>query len=428
MADFYDPAEGLTPEAWHARMARRLGETVALAWARTAAGRRAVAAAGRPPSDLRWPEDLSLLPLLRKADLSGLQAADPPFAGWVAVPLEELSHIFVSPGPIYDPAGRSEDYWGFAPALHAAGFRRGDLVLNTFAYHLTPAGHMLDRSLAALGCVVIPGGVGNTEVQARTARDLRIRGYVGTPSFLAALLQKIDPPSPFAVAFVSGEMLPDGLRRDLQAREVRVFQGYATADVGLIAYECGEHSGLHLSSRVFVEIVDPERGTPQAPGAVGEVVVTFLSEVYPLLRLATGDLSTLDPSPCPCGRGSPRLARLVGRVGEAVKVRGLFVHPEEVRRAFSRIPEVGRYQMVVSREGHRDRLLARVEPSAGGAVDPAALGGASAGGDHPSSGGGGPAAGHAATGRPPAPGRAALGVRAARTPPARSRPVVYHRW
>jgi len=373
VAEFFDPAEGFPPQAWHALMAQRLGETVALASARTAAGRRAVAAAGRPLAELRWPEDLVRLPLLRKAELPALQAADPPFAGWVAVPMEELSHIFVSPGPIYDPAGRGEDYWGFGPALHAAGFRRGDLVLNTFAYHLTPAGHMFDRALLALGCVVIPGGVGNSEVQARTARDLGVRGYIGTPSFLAALLEKVDGPSPFAVAFVSGEMLPETLRRDLQARGVRVFQGYATADVGLIAYECGQQSGLHLSSRVFVEIVDPDSGTPQPPGRVGEVVVTFLSQVYPLLRLATGDLSALDPSPCPCGRGSPRLTRLVGRVGEAVKVRGMFVHPEEVRRAFSRIPEVGRYQLVVSREGHRDRLWARVEPSAGAAPDPSTV-------------------------------------------------------
>ena len=351
-------------------MHQRLGRTVALASRRTAAGRMAVEAAGKPLSDLRWPEDLPQLPLLRKGDLPALQAAEPPFAGWNAVPIEALSRVFVSPGPIYDPEGRIEDYWGFAPALHAAGFHRGDLVLNTFAYHLTPAGHMMDGALAALGCVTIPGGTGNTEVQARTARDLRIRGFIGTPSFLATLLEKMEGPSSFAVAFVSGEMLPDRLRRDLEAQGVRVSQGYATGDVGLIAYECDERSGLHLSPRVFVEIVDPESGAPRPPGAIGEVLITHLSEIYPLLRLATGDLSALEAAPCPCGRGAPRLVRLMGRVGDAVKVRGMFVHPNEVRWAMSRVPEVARYQLVVTREGHQDRLVARVERTSG--ADPSA--------------------------------------------------------
>ncbi len=369
MESFFDPSERLSPEEWVRWMGRRLGETVALAAARTPAGRRAVEAAGKPIADLQWPDDLPRLPLLRKGDLPALQAAAPPFAGWTAVPAEELGRIFVSPGPIYDPAGRDADYWGFAPALHAAGFRPGDLVLNTFAYHLTPAGHMFDGALAVLGCVVIPGGTGSTELQARTARHLRIRGFIGTPSFLATLLEKIEGLAPFAVAFVSGEMLPDSLRRDLEAQGPRVSQGYATGDVGLIAYECGARSGLHLSPRVFVEIVDPESGEPQAPGAVGEVVLTYLSEIYPLLRLATGDLSALEPAPCPCGRGAPRLVRLMGRVGDAVKVRGMFVHPSEVRWAMARLPEVQRYQLVVTREGHQDRLVARVElsPAAGAA-------------------------------------------------------------
>lgn len=324
-------------------------------------------ATGRAPESLRWPDDLSRLPLLRKSELPALQAADPPLAGWNAVPVDVLRRLFVSPGPIYDPEGPNPDYWGFAPALHAAGFRRGDRVLNTFAYHLTPAGAMLEGGLMALGCPVIPGGVGSTEIQARTAKDLKISGYVGTPSFLATLLDKVEGGASFRVAFVSGEMLTESLRGTLEAKGVRVSQGYATGDVGLIAYECRERSGFHLASRVFVEIVDVESCEACAAGEVGEVVVTFLSDVYPVLRLATGDLSRLDRGPCPCGRGAPRLAGVLGRVGDSVKVRGMFVHPNDVRRAMAHFPQVARYQLVVTREGHQDRLTARIEAPAGGA-------------------------------------------------------------
>ncbi|HEV8339622.1 MAG TPA: AMP-binding protein [bacterium] len=345
-------------------MTRRLAETIAHAHARTAAGRRAVEAAGGLGA-VRSAGDLPRLPLLRKSELPALQASEPPFAGWNAVPVDQLRRIFVSPGPIYDPEGPAEDYWGFAPALWAAGFRPGDLVLNTFAYHLTPAGHMFDGALEALGCAVIPGGVGNTDAQVRAARQLRVRGFVGTPSFLATLLDKMEDDAPFQVAFLSGEMLTASLRAALEGRGVAVSQGYATADLGLIAYECERRDGLHHSGRVFIEIVDPEGGRPAGAGDPGEVVLTLLNEIYPLLRLATGDLSAMDLAPCPCGRGSPRLTRVLGRVGEAVKVRGIFLHPNEVALALAALPQVRRYQLVVSREGHQDRLTARVEGEAG---------------------------------------------------------------
>ncbi len=365
MESFYDPREGLSRPEWERWLHGRLAETIAVAHERTPAGRRAVEASGRSPESLRWPEDLSRLPLLRKSDLPALQAASPPLAGWNAIPVERLRRLFVSPGPIYDPEGAVLDYWGFAAALHAAGFRRGDLVLNTFAYHLTPAGAMLEDGLGALGCPVIPGGTGSAEVQARTARDLKARGYVGTPSFLATLLEKMEGGSSFQVAFVSGEMLTNSLRGALEAQGVRVSQGYATGDVGLIAHECGERDGLHLASRVFVEIVDVHTGQPCPGGETGEVVVTFLSDIYPVLRLATGDLSKLDVASCPCGRGAPRLAGVLGRVGQSVKVRGMFVHPNDVRRAMAHFPQVARYQLVVTRHGHQDELTARIEAPGG---------------------------------------------------------------
>jgi phenylacetate-CoA ligase len=363
----YDAWEALSPEAWARWAAARVEETVRRAWEATPAGRAAVEAAGGL-AGRRWPEDLARLPLLRKEALPALQADRPPFGGWTAVPLAALRRVFVSPGPIYDPQPHGPDAWGFARALHAAGFRRGDVVLNTFAYHLTPAGHMVDEGLEALGCVVVPGGGGQSELQAQVAARLGARGYVGTPSFLATLLAQRHRP-PFRVALVSGEVLADGLRRELGGQGVRVSQAYATADVGLIAYECEAARGLHLSPRVYVEVVDPHTGTPLPAGSAGEVVVTFLSETYPLLRLATGDLSVLEPAPCPCGRGSPRLRGVLGRVGEAVKVRGMFVHPNDVRRALEHLPEVARLQLRVTREGHQDRLTARVEP-AGAVVDP----------------------------------------------------------
>ncbi len=361
MESFYDPREGLSPADWERRLHGRLAETVALAYRCTSAGRQAVEATGCSPESLRWPDDLPRLPLLRKSDLPALQAATPPLAGWNAVPVEALRRLFVSPGPIYDPEGAVEDYWGFATALHAAGFRRGDLVLNTFAYHLTPAGAMLEDGLAALGCPIVPGGTGSTEIQSRTARDLKVTGYVGTPSFLATLLEKMEGGSCLRVAFVSGEMLTSSLRGELETPGVRVSQGYATGDVGLIAYECRERSGLHLASRVFVEIVDAHTGRPCPAGETGEVAVTFLSDIYPVLRLATGDLSKLDTASCPCGRGAPRLAGVLGRVGQSVKVRGMFVHPSDVRRAMAHFPQIARYQIVVTRHGHQDELTARIE-------------------------------------------------------------------
>jgi len=271
----------------------------------------------------------------------------------------------VSPGPIYDPEGFGEDYWGLAPALVAAGFRRGDVVLNTFSYHFTPAGAMFDGALQALRCVVVPTGVGNIETQVKALVELRARGFIGTPSFLAAVLDRVREqaaPSSVEVACVSGEMLPETLRRDVEGRHgLRISQAYGIGDIALVAYECPQRSGLHLAERVIGEVVDPATGVPVVPGEIGEVVVTFLSELYPLLRFATGDLSRLVPGECACGRTSLRLERILGRVGDAVKVRGIFLHPHDLDRAIARHPEVIRYQAVVTRADHNDELTVQVE-------------------------------------------------------------------
>lgn len=361
----YEPSEALPPAERAAQQAGYLREAVAAACADAPAMRARLDGAGLRPDRVRTLDDLAGLPVLRKDALPGLQAASPPFAGLVGVPTAALRRIYVSPGPIYDPEPPGEDYWGLAPALHAAGFRRGDVVLVTFAFHLTPAGHMMDSALGRLGCVVVPGGTGSTDVQARAAADLGASGVIGTPSFIVTLLERgrdLGLRPRLAVALVSGEVLPPSLRR--RAREefgLRMSQAYATADVGLIGYECREAAGLHLSDRVAVELLAPDTGRPVETGAAGEVVVSLLSPPYALLRFGTGDLAAWAEGPCPCGRTAPRLAGILGRVGDAVKIRGQFVHPAEADQVLRAFPEIARYQIVVTRPGISDEARLSIE-------------------------------------------------------------------
>jgi phenylacetate-CoA ligase len=370
-----DPAIETLPAAERrALLGRRLAETVARAYAGAPAVRRALDAAGLRPESVRGLDDLARIPVTRKDDLPRLQAEDPPFGGFSAVPMDRLARVFMSPGPIHDPQGAGEDFWRFRHALAAAGFRRGELALVSASYHLTPLGFMLDAGARALGCPVIPGGVGQTELQAKVASHLGATAYLGTPSFLLTLLQKareLGTPLRIEVAFVIAEMLPESLRADLEAFGVRVLQGYGTADLGCLAYECTEKGGWHLHPEAIVEVLDLETGAPAAPGQPGEVVATIFDEAYPLLRLATGDLATLGPeTPCACGRTAPKLAGLVGRVGDAVKVKGMFVRGAQIEAVGKRFPELGRVQAIVTREGHQDRLevLAEAGPDLAGDV------------------------------------------------------------
>ena len=347
----------------------RLRRTVAHAYANAPRFRLAMSAAGLAPHDVRRLDDLARLPLTAKDELPALQAADPPFGGLTAVPARSLQRIFASPGDIFDPQGQGRDFWRFRPALAAAGFRAGDIVLNTFAYHLTPAGFMFDGALRALGCVVVPTGPGHTEQQVRIASRLGATGYVGTPSFLHAILrQAAEAGSPLRleVAYVTAEMLPESLRHELETDHgVRVLQGYGTADLGMLAYECAEQQGMHLHPEVIVEVLDLATREPAAPGQPGEVVATIFDEAYPLIRFATGDLSAfLEDRPCPCGRTAPKLAGILGRVGDAVKVKGMFVHPSQIREVVKGIPQVVRVQAVVTRAAHQDHLHYLVELAA----------------------------------------------------------------
>lgn len=318
---------------------------------------------------------LAALPVTRKHALLALQKEMPPFGGLAAVAPGQLARLFMSPGPIYDPEGRRADYWRMARALFAAGFRAGDVVLNCFSYHLTPAGSMLETGLQALGCAVIPGGTGQTEQQVRAIADLRPAGYVGTPSFLRIILEKgralgADLSS-LTRALVSGEAFPPALQSVIAGFGVTAFQAYGTADLGNIAYETAGREGLVVDEGIILEVVRPGTGDPLPEGEVGEVVVTTLTPDYPLIRFATGDLSAILPGISPCGRTNQRIKGWMGRADQTTKVKGMFVHPEHVAEAVKRHPEIGRSRLVVTHDGQNDIMTLKIETASS---DPAALG------------------------------------------------------
>ena len=330
--------------------------------------------AGISPDRIRSVADLATIPTLAKDDLPALQASDPPFGGMLAVPATELRRIYRSPGGITDPEGREEDFWRVAPALWAAGFRPGQIALNTLSYHLTPGGHMLDSGLRAVGCVVIPGGVGNSAEQLEIARHSGATGYAGTPQFLETLVERAgDQPVPFERALVTGGPLFPPVRQRLEEAGIDVYQAYGTADAGVLGYDCEERGGWHVSPRAVIEIVRPGTGDPAEDGEPGEVVVSNANLAYPLLRFGTGDLSALDRSPCACGRTSPRLSGFLGRVGEGVKVRGMFVHPRQIAAPLATDPAVARFRGIVTNDGRDDVLTVSVEPAGGAEPDVPAI-------------------------------------------------------
>lgn len=343
--------------------------------------RERLAAAGIVADEIRSVDDFSSIPVLRKKELSRLQR-EKGLSWFLSCAPGELAHIYQSPGPIYDPEGRGADYWGWAEAFYAAGFRGGDLAQMTFSYHLTPAGLMLEEPLRALGCAVIPAGPGNSGVQLQLMQDLPVTAFVGMTSFLKTLGEKardrgLDPKKDFSleVAFVAAERLTESLRMETQDMfGMLIRQGYGTADVGCIAYECPELGGMHLSSRCFVEICDPATGMPVPTGEPGEVVVTPFSPDYPLIRLATGDLSRLSDEPCACGRTASRLMGILGRVDDTAKVRGQFIYPAQVAQALSRFPQILRHQVVVDNKAGKEGLTLRIETN--GPADTAAIGAA----------------------------------------------------
>lgn len=335
---------------------------------------------------------LARLPVVRKGELLQRQQATraaagdgwDPFGGFSALGWRAMAaragrpagRVYQSPGPIYEPEGEGRDYWRTARALFAAGFRAGDLVHNSFSYHLTPGAWMMDAGARALGCTVFPGGVGNTELQLQAMAELRADAYAGTPSFLRILLEKAAETGValphLKKALLSGEAFPGSLRDWLQERGVTGYQAYATADVGTIAYETAAREGLVLDEGVILEIVRPGTGDPVPDGEVGEVVITTLSPDYPLLRFGTGDLSAVLPWRCPTGRTNTRIRGWLGRADQTAKVRGMFVHPSQVAEVLRRHPQVLKARLVVSGEMAADLMTLKVE-CAGGAEGQAGL-------------------------------------------------------
>ena len=316
--------------------------------------------------------------MIKKSEMPDLQKADPPFGGFCTVPLAQVRKIFFSPGPILEPMGPEVGGWHLETGMYAGGFRRGDVVLNTFSYQLVPAAHEMDEALNLVGCTVVPTGVGNTEQQVAAARAVGATGYVGTPSFLMTLLKKADELGgrlALEVAQVGAEPFPESLRKVFQDEYgIMARQGFGTADLGMIAYECAEAAGMHLLEDTIVQICDPTSGAPLPAGQIGEIVATVNNRTYPMLRFGTGDLSVITDEPCPCGRTSARMLGWRGRADEVTKVRGMFIHPRQADEIVARVGGVSRFQVVVGREGHQDTLTFRVELSGGadpGAVTPA---------------------------------------------------------
>ncbi|MDP4795494.1 MAG: AMP-binding protein [Rhodospirillales bacterium] len=308
---------------------------------------------------------LAKLPVTRKSELVNIQSAGDPMGGMTTMPAGQLLRIFQSPGPTYDAEGFGKDWWGTARALHASGFRAGEVVHNTFSYHFTPAGVMLEAGAHALGCAVFPAGIGNTELQVQAIHDIKPAGYVGTPSFLKLILEKADElgkdTSSLKKACVAGEGLPPDLRGAIEHHGIYCGQVYASADLGNIAYESEAREGLIVDERLIVEVVRPGTGDPVADGEVGEVVVTILRSDYPLIRFATGDLSMVLAGISPCGRTNMRLRGWMGRADQTTKVKGMFVHPAQVAEIVRRHPQISRARVVVTNDGHSDVMTLKFE-------------------------------------------------------------------
>ena len=369
MTDFFDALETRSPAEREAALMAELPRHIAHAQRHTAAFGQILA--GVDAASITSREALARLPVTRMSELLELQKASraaggDAFGGFSSlVRGPGMSRIFASPGPIYEPEGATANYWRSARAMYAAGFRAGDLVHNAFSYHMTPGAFILEAGALAVGCTVFPAGTGQTEQQLQAMGDLKPDAYTGTPSFLRILLEKANEMGvslgSLKKASVGGEACPPSLTAWFREQGVEVYQTYATADLGLVAYETPAREGLVLEENVIVEIVRPGTGDPVPEGEVGELVVTSLNPAYPLIRFGTGDLSAVLPGPCPTGRTAPRIKGWMGRADQTTKVRGMFVHPSQVAEVLKRFPVMLKARLVVSGEMANDQMCLRVE-------------------------------------------------------------------
>ena len=373
MSQFFDVLETRSPEQREQALLQALPATLAHAIAHAPAIARQLA--GIDPAAIRTRQALASLPVLRKHELLERQqqsrastaavGPDKAFGGFSAISWGQALRVFASPGPIYEPESARHDYWRFARALYAAGFRAGELAYNCFSYHFTPAGSMMETAAHAIGCSVFPGGTGQTEQQVHAIADLAPAGYTGTPSFLKIILEKADELGikldSLRRALLSGEAFPPTLRDWFTARGIDAYQAYGSADLGMIAFETHARQGLVLGEDIIVEIVRPGTGEPVPDGEVGEVVVTTLNPDYPLVRFGTGDLSAILPGGSPCGRTNTRIKGWLGRADQATKVRGMFVHPSQVAAIMQRHAHAIKARLVISGATGSDRMVLRVE-------------------------------------------------------------------
>ena len=362
MTNHYDALETRSPSEREADLFKRLPDVLRAAAKAPAYAERLK---GIDPAAITSRAALAALPVLRKSELPALHKAAPPFGGFVSSPAGSFGRLFTSPGPIFEPESAVDDPWRGARAVFAAGFRPGDIILNTFSYHLTPGGFIFDSSARALGCAVIPGGPGNTEQQFELIETYRPAGYSGTPDFLKILLDAADKTgrdaSSIKRALVSGAAFPKSLQDEMKARGVDAYQNFGTADLGIVAYETPAREGLVVNENIIVEIVKPGTGEPVTDGDVGEIVVTTLDPHHPWVRLALGDLSAVLSGPSPCGRTSMRIKGWMGRADQTAKVKGMFVRPEQIAEIGKRHPELGRLRLVVTRDRETDAMTLSAE-------------------------------------------------------------------
>jgi phenylacetate-coenzyme A ligase PaaK-like adenylate-forming protein len=358
----YDALETRDPAAREADLFAKLPAVLRAAMAAPAYAERL---RGVDPAGVTSRAALAKLPVLRKSELPALHKAAPPFGGFVAAHPGSFARLFTSPGPIFEPEGTQADPWRGARALFATGFRPGDVVLNTFSYHLTPGGFIFDASARALGCAVIPAGPGNTEAQFELIETYRPVGYSGTPDFLKILLDAADHAkrdvSSIKRALVSGAAFPKSLQEEMKARGIDAYQAFGTADLGMVAFETSAREGMTVNEDLILEIVKPGTGDPVSPGDVGEIVVTSLDDHHPWIRLALGDLTAALPGTSPCGRTNMRIRGWMGRADQTTKVKGMFVRPEQVAEIGKRHPELGRLRLVVTRAGESDVMTLKAE-------------------------------------------------------------------